>query len=337
MIRPVKRSLLFICAIAFIFFSCRKDKNDPVPVPDLDGGILLEIKPDQNTYISENNDRFYTNIFSHKNDSNLYHLKVKTGVKYSMFCIQPDLTYTSIKMVLLNSKRDTISYSINEGGRSEIFFEPSIPDDLYLLVYLNSSFSETLKYNLYFEELVPAALNFMNLNWEATGNWQVINSQTLEFNGSASRKFRWIRLNSIISDNQDISFTIKSATRTKLPSFGIILSGSSELVNLWGEYNEQLPQKGTFFNFTDDESYRIIRLTVNGIGFDYGTMTIPNMDINIGVNITIEHPYPPNKSVFINNIGLYSINPASMNKFYLVIEDKGFDRIVFENLIFKEY
>jgi hypothetical protein len=176
----------------------------------------------------------------------------------------------------------------------------------------------------------------MNLNWQTTGNWQVINSQTLEFNGSDSRKFRWIRLNSIISDNQDISFTIKSATRAKLPSFGIILSGSSELVN-WGEYKEQLPQLGTLFNFTDNESYRIIHLGGTGMAFDYGTMTVPNMNINSGVNITIEHPYPPNKSVFINNIGLYSINPASMNKFYLVIEDKGFDKIVFENLKFKEY
>jgi hypothetical protein len=336
MIRLMKLSLLFAFAIGFLLVSCRKENDDPSPDPDLDGGILLEIKPDQNSYISENNNRFYTNVFSHKNDSNLYHLKVKSGVKYRMFCTQPDLTYTSIKMVLLTSKRDTISISRNEEGRSEIYFEPSVPDDLYLLVYLKSSINETLKYNLYFEELTPAALNFMNLNWQTTGNWQVINSQTLEFNGSDSRKFRWIRLNSIISDNQDISFTIKSATRAKLPSFGIILSGSSELVN-WGEYKEQLPQLGTLFNFTDNESYRIIHLGGTGMSFDYGTMTVPNMNINSGVNITIEHPYPPNKSVFINNIGLYSINPASMNKFYLVIEDKGFDKIVFENLKFKEY
>ncbi len=331
-------SLLFLFTTAFIFVSCQKDEDEPVPVPlpDLEGGILLEIQPGQNTYVGENNNRFYTNIFSHKNDSNLYHLKVKPGVKYNLFCLQPGVPYSYLRMVLLTSNRDTISISTFEIGKCEIFFEPNIPDDLYLFVYLDSSVNETLKYNLFFEELAPTNLDFVNLKWETTGNWHVTDPQTIEFIGSGSRKFRWIRLNSVISDNHDISFTIKSDTKTTLPSFGIILSGSSELFYSM-DYKNQLPQKGTFLVFTDNQNYRIINLWGNGMGYEYYTMTIPNLDLNTGVNITINHDYSPNKTVYINNTGLWSIYMGSMNKFYLVVEDKDFDKIVFKNFLFKEY
>lgn len=330
---------LFLFSMAFILFSCQKDDDipePPVPLPDLEGGIVLEIKPGQNSYISENNDRFYTNIFSHKNDSDLYHLKVKPGVKYNLFCFQPGIPYSNLKMVLLTSKRDTISVSTYATGLCEIFFEPNVPDDLYLFVSLQSSVNETLKYNLYFEELAPAKFDFINLKWEKTGNWQVTDTQTLEFIGSGSMKFRWIRLDSIISDNHDISFAIKSATKTVLPSFGIILSGSSEQL-YFGDYKEQLPQKGTFLVFTDNQNFRIISLWGNGMGYEYRTMLIPDLDLKTGVNITINHDYYPNKSVYINNIGLHSIYYGSMNKFYLVVEDKDFERIVFKNFAFKAY
>ena len=329
--------LLFLFSLAIILVSCEKDEVLPIPIPlpDLEGGIILEIKPGQNSYISGNNDRFYTNVFSHKNDSDLYHLKVKPGVKYNLFCFQPGIPYSNLKMVLLTSKRDTISMSTYETGLCEIFFEPSVPEDLYLFVYLKSSVNETLKYNLYFEELVPEKLDFMNLKWETTGNWQV-DSQKLEFIGTGSRKFRWIRLETVISDNHDVSFAIKSDTKTVLPSFGIILSGSSELLNFL-DYKEQLPRQGTFVVFTDNQNFRIFNLFGNGVGFEYRTMIVPNLNLKTGVNITINHDYPPNKSVFINDVGLYSIYYGSMNKFYLVVEDKDFERIVFDNFSFKEY
>ena len=84
-------SLLFLYAIAFIFVSCQNDEDDqvPIPLPDLEGGILLEIKPGQNSYVGENNDRFYSNMLLHKNDSTLYQLKVKPGVEYNLFCVIP--------------------------------------------------------------------------------------------------------------------------------------------------------------------------------------------------------------------------------------------------------
>lgn len=333
--------LLFLFSATYILFSCQEHEDEPVPVPlpDLEGGIPLEIKTGQKTYISENNDRFYANVFSHKNDSDLYHLKVKPGVKYNLFCSQPGIPYSNLKMVLLTSKRDTISISTYVSGLCEIFFEPSVPDDLYLFVYLKSSVNETLKYNLYFEELVPAKLNFMNLKWETTGNWQVNDSLTLSFIGSGSRKFRWLRLDSFISDNNDISFTIKSDTKTNLPSFGIILSGSTEQVSM-GDYKEQLPQKGTFLVFTDNQNYRIIKLFSNGMAFEYYTISLPNLNLKTGVNIKINHDNPLYKYVLINNVAItgYVIdNYYSLNKFYLVVEDKDFEKIVFDKFSFKEF
>lgn len=326
---------LIIVTLACITFSCQKDKVDPNPVRVLKEGIALEISQGQNSYIGETGNHFYANTFSQNNDTNLYKLKIKADVKYHMMCTQPGIPNTIIKMELLNSKRETISNSESKDGKPEIFFLPAIEEDLYLSVTLNHAPNEPLSYNLYFEECKPAEFSFMNYNWGASGNWKTINSQTLEFTGSDTREFRWIRLNSIFPDNLDVSFTLKSTTKTKLPSCGVIFSGSSELFYST-PYREELPQKGIFFNLNDIGSYSIQHLDKTAWTNIPGMMSIPGLDIKNGIDITIGHAGTNEKTISINNTILHHFSEASMNKFYLVIEDKGFDKVTFENITFKE-
>lgn len=313
--------------MACLFLSCQKDKVDPNTSTNLRESILLEISPDQNSYIGATGNHYYTHIFTHKNDTNLYELKIKKGVKYHMICVQPDLVSTNIKMELKNSKGKLLYYSVNFEGKTEMVFAPDTDENLYLWVTLNNGTSESLKYNLYFEESNPADFNFMNLNWGASGNWKAINSQTLEFTCSDTREFRWIRLNSTIPDNVDLSFTMKSITKTELPSFGFVLDGSQELKD-GGVYTEELPMLGYFYNIIDMGTYKITRFSTTTETHEDGTMNIPNIDINSGININTGR-----SGTTINNVLLWKgINLASKDVFYLVIEDKGFDKITFENI-----
>jgi len=312
--------------MASLFLSCQKEEVDPNTAPDLRESILLEISPDQNSYIGATGNHYYTHIFTHKNDTDLYELKIKEGVKYRMICVQPDLMSTNIKMELKNSKGKLLYYSVNSEGKTEMVFAPDNDENLYLSVTLNNETSESLKYNLYFEECKPAEFNFMNYNWGASGNWKAINSQTLEFTGSDTREFRWIRLYSIIPDNVNMSFTMKSATKTELPSFGFIQSGSTELKD-GGVYREELPMLGYFYNIIDIETSKITRFSTTTETYEDGTMNIPNIDIKSGININTGY-----SGTSINNILLWKgFNLASKKIVYLVIEDKGFDKITFEN------
>ena len=165
---------LFLVAISFLALSCQKEKVDPIPEPVLDEGILLEINEGENFYIGETGNHFYSNSISHENDSTLYKLKIKTGVKYHIYCLKPDFKESYIKMVLLNSEREIISESTNQDGKVEIFFTPSVDENLYLVVTIGFDVIKPIEYNLYFEELTPADLSFVGYNWETSGNWKVI-------------------------------------------------------------------------------------------------------------------------------------------------------------------
>lgn len=326
--------IVMLCAIVCFSLSCEKDCPDP-SAKDENPRVLLEIKPNQNTYIAEDGNRFYTKVFTSKNDTNLYRLKVNKGEKYHLYCIQPDLKYTpGIKMVLFNTDNDTISYSRNDTGKSELFFTSSYTGEVNLTVYLNSKYNETLSYNLYFESNKPLAMRFMNLNWETTGDWRIVNAQTLEFRNYDSREYRWIRLNLPVADNLNVQFRIKSSGKITLPSLGFIVNASSELM-YWGDYQEELPQKGEFLNIVNNEEYKVLHLNGPGIGFNYGTFSLPIIDMNTGVNIWLK-PTNSYTTVLVNNVETGNLPAAIANYFYLVIEDIGFETITFENITLEQ-
>jgi len=328
------RFIVMLCAIVCFYISCKKDCPDP-SAKEEKPRVLLEIKSNQNSYMAEDGTRFYTKAFTSKNDTNLYRLKVNKGEKYHLYCIQPDLKYTpGIKMVLFNTDNDTISYSRNDTGRSELFFTSSYTGEVNLTVYLQSNYNETLSYNLYFESNKTLALKFLNLNWQTAGDWRIVNSQTLEFKGYDSREYRWIRLYLPVADNVSVQFRIKSSGKKTLPSFGFIVNGSSELM-YWGDYQEELPQKGEFLNIVDNEGYKVLHLNGSGIGFNYGTFSLPIIDMNGGVNIWLK-PTNSYGTVLINNVEAGNLPAAIMNYFYLVIEDTGFDTVTFENISFEQ-
>ncbi len=319
---------LILFVITGLSFSCKKDKTDDET--ESGKGILLEIASNQNTYVAANGARFYTDALLSKNDTNLYRLKVNKGSKYHIFCIQPDVLYSGLKMILYNSKMEVISDTIQYNGKPELFFTPGVTGDIYLSVFTPKSYNESLSYNLYFELCKPIALNFMNYNWKYMGDWKVVNSKTLSFKSSDSREFRWIRLNSVVSDQMKLSFTLKSAVKTDLPSFGIVYKGSPDMMN-WGDYQEELPAKGEFINISDYENYRILHLNGTSIAFEYGSITMPKPDLKNGVSIAVtsgQYTY----TVYMNNVPAGYIRSNILNTFYLLIEDIGSDQITIENL-----
>ena len=320
---------LIILAMACITFSCLKDE------PTLEKPVMLEIIEDQTSYIGQNGNHFYTDIFSNDNDSNIYRLKVKAGVKYHLICIQPDQLYAKIIMVLSDLTGEVIHSSETYEGRPtgskpDIIFTAANDDELYLKVINYGPFSESLHYNLYFEKSITTNFNFSGYTWESTGNWKIINSEILEFTCSDSREFRWIRLDSNIPDNVEFSLTMKSTTKTALPTFGFMSQGSYELSN-WGDYNEELPAIGSFYNFYEPNTIRTINLVEQGAGFNYQEIDLHTIDMKKGVDFRISPT-----QVMVNNVLIpQCINLGVKKPFYFVIKDDGFDKITFENFQLK--
>ena len=320
---------LIIANMACLTFSCHKDETT------LEKPVMLEIDEGQTSYIGQNGNHFYANIFSDKNDSNIYRLKVKAGVKYHLICTKPDQLYAYIRLVLSNSKEKVIHSSETYegrpvGGKPDIIFTSADDDELYLKVINYGPFSESLNYNLYFEKCTTTNFNFSGYTWESTGAWKIINPETLEFTCSDSREFRWIRLNSTIPDNAEFSLTMKSTTKTELPTFGFIYNGSYELSN-WGDYNEELPATGSFYNFYEPNTIRTINLYGDAASFNYQEIDLQNIDMRNGVVFRIS----PTQVIVNSTVIPQCINLGVNKPFYFVIEDDGFDKITFENFQLK--
>lgn len=320
---------LIIAAMACIIFSCSKDDIT------LEKSILLEINEGQTSYIGTTGNYFYTNDFSNKNDTETYRLKVKAGLKYHLICTQPDQIQVWMTMVLSNSKGEVIQSSETYLGKPvrdkpDIIFTAVDDNELFLKVTNYGLYSQSLNYNLYFQKCETTNLNFSGYNWESSGNWKIINSEILEFTCSDSREFRWIRLDSNIPDNIGFSLTMKSATKTELPTFGFVFQGSTELSN-WGDYNEELPAIGSFYSFYEPNTIRTIVLYGESASFNYQEFDLQNIDMKKGIDFQIS----PTQLMVNNTIIPQFINLRAKKSFYFVIEDDGFDKITFENVQLK--
>lgn len=321
----IVRVFLSVILISILFYSCKKDNNGQ----DSKDGILLEINPASNCYIDQNDNHFYANVFSGMEDADQYRIAVKKGIKYRILCTQPNVDNATIEMVLLNYNRDTITYSHNYRGTPKIFFNSSSDNQLYLSVFPSGTYHESLDYRLYFEVADPTPVSFIDMNCDYNGYWQVEDPGTLKFTNIDARTFRWFRFNWSFQNNPGISFTLKSPTKTELPSFGFVFNGSAELLQ-WSEYKEELPEHSTFFNIVGNEDFKLMYFYDYSIGFDYGNIDPYNIDLLNGVDITIN--YDNNSySIYLNNAFLYNRSSAFMNRFYLVVEDLGYDEFIFEN------
>lgn len=326
--KSIKFSLI-MAAMAFIIFSC--DTDDIT----LDNSILLEISEGQTSYIGTTGNYFYTNDFSNKTDTQTYRISVKAGVKYHLICIQPDQSQTWITMVLSNSMGEVIQSSETIEGRPvgdkpDIIFTAVDDNELFLQVTNYGLYSQSNNYNLYFQKCETINLKFSGYNWESSGYWKIINPEKLEFTCTDSREFRWIRLDSNIPDNVGFSLTIKSATKTELPTFGFIYQGSTELSN-WGDFNEELPATGSFYNFYEPNTIRLIELYGESASFNYQEVDLQNIDMRKGIDFNVS----PTQVMVNNTIIPQCVNLGVKKTFYFVIKDDGIDKITFENVQLK--
>lgn len=323
---------IFLLAIAAVVASCSKDDIDSLLKNHQ--SIPLEINTDFNTYQSPDGDNFYRNAFSDKNDMHVYKLSLEAGKKYHVFCIQKNLLITNMEMYLLNSEMDTISKSQMLNNIPEIFFTANKTTDYYLITKLNGDFNQQLSYNIYFESCAPVNYSFFGKNWSGTGKWTGLNETAISFKGHDTGMMRWLKLDSDLPEFPEIVFTLKSDTKTSMPSIGFVFNASENMMN-WGDFQEKLPQSGVCFNIQTNSTYRKITFENGGMGFQYGEIDIPNLDLQSGVNVKIIYDYPFNRLVYINNTPVGYVSNVKNHKFFLIIEDFGHDEIRIENLQMK--
>ena len=318
------RFFLIAIMVSSLCISCNKNDDK-----DSGGGTLLEIDPAYKCYVSQGGDQYYANLFSSISDADQYQLAVEKGVKYRIHCCQPGIDYAPIDMVLLNSDMDTITKSYNYEDVPKIVFNSGIDGRFYLRVYPDGSQHESLDYRLYFEVADPQPVHFINLDCDYTGYWEAHDSTSLKFTGKDAHGFRWFRFNWSFQTNPGISFTLKSSTRTELPAFGFAFNGSTDMVQ-WNQYRDELPENSTFVYIEDSDEFKVLHFDDHGVGYNYGSIDPHGIDLLNGVNFNIKYS-GGSYGIYLNNTYIYHVGSELMFRFYLVVEDLGFDELIFEN------
>ena len=321
---------LFAVIIACLFISC--DKNGDLP-DDLEKGIFLEINPEFNSYVHKNGNHFYAGIFESKNDTVLFRLKVEKGGKYHLFCVQPSLQSHPIDMVLFNTQLDTLTAGMFYEDSRKIYYESGFSGDVFLKLFIRGATSESLIYNLYFEKKGTTKISFAGYNWEYTGFWEKGTGETLKLKSGDARKYRWIRMASNLTGNPNISFTIKSDTKTEVKPLGFVLAGSSNLL-YWGDYKEELPDEGFFFNIQNNDGYSVFNIAKTGIAFEYGDLTTAKINLKDGVRIRIVYDksgFYPAYWIYVNDVYVRYLGTGEINRFYIAVEERGPGEITVEN------
>ena len=325
--------LLFFTGLISIFlFSCNK-KDDGLP-EEIKSGILLEIDPEFNCYVGENGNHFYSHAFESKNDTTLYRLVVESGVNYHIYSAQPSVLNSHIEMILFNQNMDTISWSSHHQDGHRILYQSNKSGEVYLKVFIKGPVTESLVYNLYFEAIKSNFIDFAGYNWESTGLWVKESESTMRFHCNNTLKYRWIRLNEDFQNSPEISFTVKSNGKNDFNSFGFVLAGSSRLLK-WGDYQEELPDDGYFFNLTSENQYSVFDLMGDGISFSYGELNIPDLDLKKGIHFRIMYyteSHSPHYALYINNLHVKGFATTYVQKFYIVVDDKGTGEMIIEDV-----
>lgn len=325
-------AILLLMAVTSLY-SCKKCELNPSKL-DKKESIPLEMNEINNSYIADNGNHFYSGAFESIQDSILFKVKLKSGEKYQLFCTRIGQSFPDIRMQLLNSDMDTISDALAYPHLTELFFTPVKTDDYFIVLSLSESYNQNLRFKLYFEKCKSSDYSFGEYNWEGKGDWEELNSNSIKYNCSESKNIRWLRLRSRVSSTSKISFTVRSESDS-IPSIGFAFSKNYELAQ-WGEFQEKLPELGTYFNFNDSSSFRMMYLTNGASNYIHGSLDLPNINAKSGIKFEIV-PIDFHQQVYINGIPInYSISTHSYNRFYLLIEDINQSDIIFDNFKIEE-
>lgn len=326
---------IFLIILTYFLSSCNNCELDSTESKKMKS-ILLEIDAAENSYVDKSGNHFYSGAFESIQDTLLFKVSMEAGVKYQIYYTGSEPVY-DVQMYLLNSNLDTISKAIfNPPYLTEMFFVPAKTDIYYIGLKLSDSYNQDLRFKLYFEKCQVKNYSFCDKNWEGLGDWKNQNEQTIKYNSSASQNIKWLRLIQAIQPNSKISFTVRTETDI-IPSVGFAFAGTYDLTER-GVFQEKLPRQGSYFNFNDTTSFRMV-YNRNGIPGNYISAILNTENINPkeGINFEIVHVDDSNHQVFINNKPLnYSLATYNYNRFYLIIEDISESDVFFENFIIEE-
>ena len=324
-----------LLTISFCISSCSECELDSTESKKLNS-ILLEIDEAENSYVDEIGNHFYSGAFNSIQDTLLFKVSLKSGCKYQIYYTGPEPVY-DVDMYLLNSNLDTISKALfYPPYLTEMFFTPAATDIYYIGLKLSDSYNQDLRFKLYFEKCEDENYSFCDKNWEGSGHWENLNEQTIKYNCSASRNIKWLRLIQAIKPNSKISFTVRTET-SFIPSVGFAFAGTLELTKQ-GVFQEKLPQQGSYFNFNDTTSFRMVYNRYDNPGsYIYAFLNTKNINPIEGIKFEIVRADNSNHKVYINNEpSNYVLATYNYSQFYLVIEDIGESDVFFENFRIEE-
>lgn len=326
---------IFSITVAYFLSSCNNYELDSSESKKMKS-ILLEIDEAENSYIDKSGNHFYSGAFESIQDTLLFKVSMEAGVKYQIYYTGPEPVY-DVQMYFLNSNLDTISKALfYPPYLTEMFFLPAKTDIYYVGLNLTDSYNQDLRFKLYFEKCQDKNYSFCDKKWEGLGDWKKLNEQTIKYNSSASQNIKWLRLIQAIKPNSKITFTVRTETNI-IPSVGFAFAWNYELTEL-GRFQEKLPRQGSYFNFNDTTSFRMV-YNRNGIPGNYihAILNTKNVNPKEGINFEIVHVDDSNHQVFINNEPLnYSLATYNYNRFYLIIEDISESDVFFENFRIEE-
>ena len=332
-----KRTLFYIFSITVAYFlsSCNNCELDSTKSKKMKS-IYLEMDEAENSYVDKSGNHFYSGAFESIQDTLLFKVSMDAGAKYQIYYTGSEPVY-DVQMYLLNSDLDTISKALfYPPYLTEMFFLPTKTDNYYIGLKLSDSYNQDLRFKLYFEKCQDKNYTFCDKNWEGLGDWENLNKQTVKYNCSASQNIKWLRLIQTIKPNSKITFTVRTETNI-IPSVGFAFACNYELTES-GVFQEKLPRQGSYFNFNDTTSFRMV-YNRNGIPGSYisAVHNAKNVNPTKGIKFEILHVDDSNHQVFINNEPLnYTLATYNYNRFYLIIEDIGESDVFFENFIIEE-
>ncbi len=331
----IHRILTLGLLIQILFlFSCNKCELEPSKqIPD---AVLLNIDENAKSFVDENGNHFYSGAFKSTQDTLLFKLPMKADEKYQIYITRDEPIY-DVEMYLLTSELDTISKALfYPPYLTEMFFLPVTNDNYFLSLKLADSYNQDLRYKLYFEKIEENYYSFSEKNWEGLGHWEIVNEHSIKYNCSESKNIKWLRLVHNVKYNSKISFTIRTENNS-IPSVGFAYSGNYDMIER-GLFQEKLPQNGSYFNFNDTTSFRMVYIR-DGFanGYIYASLDIENINPQEGIKFEIRRADISNHKVYINNQPLnYSLATKNYSHFYLMIEDKNQNDVYFENFKIEE-
>ncbi len=334
MFKITSRSFIVFISILFLFHSCVE--CEPETNNTERKSILLEINDAANCYVNDDGNNYFSGAFTSIQDTLLFKVPMEIGAKYQIYFTHSEPIY-DIQMYLLNSELDTISQArFYPPYLTEMFYVPAKTADYYIGLKLSDSYNQDLRFKLYFEKFKESNYSFCEKNWEGVGHWEKQNEKSIKYLSSDSKNIKWLRLLHSITPNSKISFIVRSETNT-IPSVGFAFAQNYHLIER-GQFQEKLPAEGSYFNFNDTTSFRMMYIR-NGLsdGYIFASLDLENIDPKNGIKFEIVPADPTHKQVYINNNPTdYTLLTEYYSRFYLIIDDISQNDITFEDFKIEE-